>query len=134
MGPARLVLTILAVADLERSARFYATAFGWPARVSVPSYVELELPDGNGLGLYRREGFAVNTQQAPQPVPSEAIAGHELYFRVDDLDEAERRLRDAGARQLAPRAERDWGDEASYWRDPDGTVLVVARSLGRQTE
>ena len=29
-----------------------------------------------------------------------------------------------------PAAPRDWGDEAAYFADPDGNVLVVARPLG----
>jgi catechol 2,3-dioxygenase-like lactoylglutathione lyase family enzyme len=47
------VLMILAVAELERAVRFYCDTFGWSPRVETPAYVELELPDGRGLGLYQ---------------------------------------------------------------------------------
>ena len=128
--PARHVLSILAVADLPRARRFYQRAFGWPRVVDAPVYVELELPDGNRLGLYRREGFARNTGRAPARVPRGAITATELYLRVDDVAAAGRRLRAAGARELSARAPRDWGDEAAYFSDRDGNVLVVARPLG----
>lgn len=121
------VLTILAVSDLERSAAFYEAAFGWPARVREKVYVEFDLPDGRGLGLYRREGFAHNTGQAPEELPPGALAGTELYFHDTALDGAIERLYSAGARLLSERALRDWGDEAAYFADPDGNVLVVAR-------
>ena len=132
MSEARHILTILAVADLERSVAFYRGAFGWPARVEVPVYVELGLPDGNGLGLYVKEAFAGNVGQIPTLATSERIGGTELYFRVDDLDAAIERLEAAGAHCLSQRGPRDWGDEAAYYADPDGNVLVVARSLGPQ--
>ncbi len=127
---ARHVLTILAVTDLDLSTQFYRTAFGWPARVEVPVFVEFELPDGRGLGVYERKSFAVNTEHLPSQVGAGEITGTEIYLHCDDLDAAIERLHEAGARQLSARAERPWGDEAAYFADPDGNVLVVARPLG----
>jgi len=123
----RHILTILAVGDLDRSKAFYRRAFGWPLRVEVPVYAEFALPDGRGLGLYAKEGFAKNVGQVPTLATPERIGPTELYFHVDDLDAATRRLVAAGARLLSGRAPRDWGDEAAYYADPDGNVLVVAR-------
>ena len=123
------VLTILAVDALERSATFYAAAFGWVSTVSTPVYVELAIPGGMRLGLYQREAFARNPGAAPGRTPAGAITATELYLHVDDLELAIRRLQAAGARPLSERAVRDWGDEAAYFADPDGNVLVVARPL-----
>lgn len=123
------ILTILAVADVERSAAFYARAFGWPRRVDEPVYVEFELPGERGLGLYRREGYARNVGRLPQAVEGDDITSAELYFRCADLDEAIARMEAAGGRALSPRAARLWGDEAAYFADPDGNVLVLARPL-----
>ncbi|MBI4870237.1 MAG: GNAT family N-acetyltransferase [Candidatus Riflebacteria bacterium] len=124
--PPRHILTILAVAELARSATFYRDAFGFPARVDVPVYVELELPDGRGLGLYAASAFACNTGEPPAAAPP-GITATELYFHCDDLDASIRKLREAGARLLSGRARRPWGDEAAYFADPDGNVLVVAQ-------
>jgi predicted enzyme related to lactoylglutathione lyase len=123
----RHILTILAVHDLERSAAFYKAAFGWPTSVEVPVFVQFTLPDGNELGLYQRDSFALNTGGVvPARVPEGAISGTEIYLRCTDLDEAITRLHAAQARELAPRMEKPWGDEAAYFADPEGNVLVVA--------
>lgn len=124
---ARHVLTILAVGDLELSKRFYADAFGWPLTVDVPVYAEHELPGGMRLGLYQREGFAHNTGQLPEQIPSGALSPTELYFYVNDPRASAEQLVAAGARLLSPLAARPWGDEAAYLADPDGNVLVVAK-------
>ena len=127
----RPILTILAVRDLARSVRFYREAFGWPVRVDAPVYVELELPDGRGLGLYERAGFAHNTGREPAAAPDGQTTGTELYFHCDDLPADLARIEAAGATLLAPLADKPWGDEAAYWADPDGNVLVLARPRGR---
>ena len=128
-------LTILAVADLERSAAFYEEVFGWSREVSVPVYVEFEQPGGHRFGVYQRDSFALNTGGVPaaQPGPNE-VSATELYFHVEDLDAAEARLHAAGATLLAPRCNKPWGDEASYFADLDRNVLVVARALGSSGE
>lgn len=126
----RLVLIILAVRDLPRAVTFYREAFGWPLIVDVPVYAEFALPNNQLLGLYKREGFGLNVGQLPIEVPEDQLASVEVYFSVDDLPTAMTRLEVAGARTLSPLTVRDWGDEAAYFADPDGNVLVVARPAG----
>ncbi|MBM3267570.1 MAG: GNAT family N-acetyltransferase [Candidatus Sericytochromatia bacterium] len=123
------ILTILAVDSLARAAEFYDAAFGWPRRVDVPVYVEYALPDGRGLGVYQRDAFGRNTGVRPAAVPESAITSTELYFHCADLDPAIARMLRAGARVLSERAPRDWGDEAAYFADPEGNVIVLARPL-----
>lgn len=123
-----MALIILAVQDLERSSKFYSEVFGWPQKVKVPVYVEFELPDSLRLGLYAREGFSLNTGEVPLAVPEGGLTATEIYFQANDAPMLIRRLEEAGARMLSPFMLRDWGDEAAYFADPDGNVLVVARS------
>lgn len=130
----RHALTILAADDLPRAVAFYEAAFGWPRTVSVPVYSEFALPDGMRFGLYQREGFGRNTGQVPARVAPAEIAGTELYFYPDDVQEAVRCLLAAGARKLSDLAPRDWGDEAAYFADPDGNVITVARPLAAGAE
>ncbi len=127
-GP-RHLLTILAVEDIERSVRFYRGVFGWSARVEVPVYVEFEFPSGCGLGVYQRDAFAKNPGHQPAAIPKGAISATEIYLYQEDLDAAIAKLEAAGARKLSDRAPRPWGDEAAYYADPDGNVVVVARPL-----
>lgn len=126
----RHVLTILAVERLAESVAFYRAAFDWQLVVETPVYVELLLPGGQRLGLYQREGFARNTGQAPMLTPRGELAPCELYFFADDLPAALAKMRAAGARVLSPLSPRPWGDEAAYYADPDGNVLVLARPAG----
>ena len=129
MHEARHVLTILAVGDLERAARFYRAAFGWPLLAETPVYVELAAPGGQRVGLYTRERFAATAGGSPARVAPAAVAPAELYLHVTDLEAAIGRVVAAGGRPLSPRAPRDWGDEAAYFADPDGTVLALARPI-----
>ena len=122
----RHILTILAVENLERSTKFYEEAFGWPVRINVPVLVEFELPDGRGLAVYQRKAFARNTGVEPFQVPDGAITGTEIYLHCRDLDAAIARLKRAGGRLLSDKALRPWGDDAAYFSDPDGNVIVVA--------
>jgi uncharacterized glyoxalase superfamily protein PhnB len=62
--------------------------------------------------------------------PPGELAPTELYFYADALEATARRLEAAGARLLSPLARRAWGDEAAYYADLDGNVLVVARAGG----
>lgn len=127
----RHVLTILAVPQLPPAAEFYRAAFGFDVEVETPVYLELRVPGGQRLGLYQRDGFGRNTGAVPALIPQGELAPVELYFFADDLDAAAARLAGAGARLLSPRAQRPWGDEAAYFADPFGNVLVVARPAPR---
>lgn len=127
--PPRHVLTILAVSDLSRASRFYEQAFELAPQVEVPVYREYELPHGQRFGLYQREAFGRNPGQVPVQVPTGELSATEVYFWVEELTPWLERLAAAGARLLSAAAPRPWGDEAAYFADPDGNVLVVARPL-----
>ncbi|MCR4317234.1 MAG: VOC family protein [Planctomycetes bacterium] len=126
MPDVKLVLTILAVSDLARAVKFYRDAFGFGIHVDVPVYVELEVSDRHHLGLYQREAWARVTTRAPLVPAEDEVIGNELYFLVDDVQEASSRIERAGGTLLSSAAMRPWGDLAAYYRDPDGNVLVVA--------
>ena len=121
---------VLAVEDVDRAYAFYREAFGWASHLEWPGeYVELELPDNDWLGLYRRQGYADTAGAEPVELNGRISPAY-LYVRVDDVGEAEKRLRQAGAKALSPRSERGWGDEAAYFADPDGNVVAVGKRLG----
>ena len=129
-GPS-LAIVILAVERLDRAVAFYRGAFGLRPRIEAPVFVELELPGGGGLGLYERAGFARNTGAEPgRPGPGQTTST-ELYFHVEDLPAACARLARSGARLLSPASLRPWGEEAAYFGDLDGNVVVVAARAPR---
>jgi catechol 2,3-dioxygenase-like lactoylglutathione lyase family enzyme len=124
----RLAIVILAVQDVARSRNFYAHALGWEVHVDEPVYAELQDGEGMRLGLYDRAAYTANTETPIHTsVPAGAVASTELYFLSEDLDASMARLQAAGARRLTDVASRSWGDEAAYFADPDGNVVVMAR-------
>jgi len=125
-GP-RLVLSILAVTDLPTAADFYSKAFGWTRLVDEETYVEFALPGGHRLGLYSREGFAVNTGRRPQRPIRGATTATELYFYVADLAGTIEHVISCGADLLAGAEPRAWGEEVAYLADPEGNVLALAK-------
>jgi lactoylglutathione lyase len=126
----RHAITIFAVDDVARAAAFYEAAVGARRRVDVGVYVELDLPDGPGVGVYQRDGFAKNTGRPNAPCTAGSTTGTEIYFRVDDVDAAVSRALAAGAVMLSPAATRPWGETVAYVADPDGNVLAFARESG----
>jgi catechol 2,3-dioxygenase-like lactoylglutathione lyase family enzyme len=125
----RLVLLILAVRDLARMRAFYQHVLGWNQVVDAPVYVELQSTEGLRLGLYTETGFGRNIGVVPEP--SSVITRTELYLHCDELSEVIDRVVAIGAPTLSPLAPRDWGDEAAYFADPEGNVVVFARPLPR---
>lgn len=123
----RLGIVILAVSDVRRSVAFYQAALGWQPVLDAGVYVEFALEAGLRFGIYQREGFGRNAGQVPTAVPDGGLAPTELYLYVDDLPGAVERMSAAGARVLSTVQRRDWGDDAAYFADPDGNVLVLAR-------
>jgi uncharacterized glyoxalase superfamily protein PhnB len=121
------VLTILAVDDFLRAREFYVAAFGFALTVDVPVYAEFEMEDGRRLGIYQRESFGVNTGVVPKKILAGELSGAELYFHCDDPETQCEKLRAAGATELSPWQTRAWGDDAAYFRDFDGHVIVIAR-------
>lgn len=65
-------------------------------------------------GLRRVHGPALPF--APQQVVAKSPPPTQLYFYTDELTAAR----------------RDWGDEAAYFADPEGNILVIARPLASQ--
>jgi catechol 2,3-dioxygenase-like lactoylglutathione lyase family enzyme len=120
---------ILAVDDVERSVDFYERAFGWPRnpKIDYTNYVELLEPGGGCLGLFERGAFATTAGVETPPARPRGQTATELYVRVDDVAPVLDRLEELGARQLAPLAAKEWGEEAAYYADPDGNVVAVAR-------
>ena len=110
---------IIYARDVDRSARFYAEAFGfertfrWPVREGGPSeYVALRRGESQ-LGIGAGEGQG----------------GFELCLYVDDVDATAEALRRLGADELEPPTDQPWGERLAYFADPDGHRLHVTMKL-----
>jgi lactoylglutathione lyase len=128
---ARETFPILYAHDVERSAAFYETAFGfertfqWPAE-GPPGFVFLRLePSGIGIGAAGGE----NVHGAPV-VPG--AGSFELCLYVDDMAAACARLRSLGAKELRGPVDEPWGERRAYFADPDGNSLHLAMTLAKR--
>lgn len=131
LGPSHDI-TILATRDIHKAVEFYSGVFEWPIRVQNQAYVEFEMPGGRALALCRREAMTRYVNEDIFEIPSGGLGPVEIYLRTDDLPHTIARLVSVGARQLSELREREWGDHAAYFADPDGHILVIAGHLSRR--
>ena len=121
---------ILYVADQDAAARFYAQALALAPRLHVLGMTEFVLPGGAVLGLMPEAGIKKLLGDAlPDPASANGVPRAELYLVVEDPQPWHERALEAGAREVSPLQDRDWGHAASYVMDPDGHVLAFARVL-----
>jgi predicted enzyme related to lactoylglutathione lyase len=114
---------ILYVADQQRAVEFYSTVLDLRPTLDVPGMTEFTLSEDAVLGLMPRSGAE---RLLRLPMPESSGPRTELYLVVGSAAEYHSRAIAAGARELSPLADRDWGHTAAYSIDVDGTVLAFA--------
>ena len=129
---ARISLLTLAVADLERSLRFYRDGLGWPTEGIVGEQFQhgrvvfFELQAGLRLALFPRENLCHDAGIAAGVTsPSDFSIAHNVGSR-EAVDTVMREAQAAGARLTKPAVETFWGGYAGYFQDPDGHLWEVA--------
>jgi catechol 2,3-dioxygenase-like lactoylglutathione lyase family enzyme len=119
--------TILAVADVERSAAFYRDRLGFAveAEYDDPPYATLELA-GTRLSLAEqghpaedRPGVTMVVPEDPSRLPAM------LVLEVADCRGTYERLRQEGVEFLAEPYSPPWGGSRSFARDPDGYLVEL---------
>jgi catechol 2,3-dioxygenase-like lactoylglutathione lyase family enzyme len=122
---------ILYVADQSRSREFYRATLGIDPTLDVPGMTEFELAPGTKLGIMPETGIArILGDRSPHPATGNGIPRCEVYLRVEDPNRFLAQALAAGARDVSPLSERDWGDRAGYVADPDGHIVAFASPLG----
>lgn len=118
---------ILYVSDQVASTAFYTHVLDCAPVLDMPGMTEFALGDGCVLGLMPVAGIRrLLGDRLPDPSLGDGIPRCELYLRVDDPLVYHNRALAAGAGELSPLQERDWGDRVAYSLDPDGHVLAFA--------
>jgi predicted enzyme related to lactoylglutathione lyase len=124
------VAHFLTVADIQRSARFYASVFG--ARI-------LSQGDASGAPAYLQIAntwLIVNVGGGPTPdKPSVTLAppadpdcvSSFMNIRVADIQACYESWRQRGAEFITPPQEK-YGETRCYIRDPDGYLIEVGQS------
>ncbi|MFL6663429.1 MAG: VOC family protein [Rhizobacter sp.] len=119
--------TIIGVADVARSFRWYQSLFGQPQSAPAHDFFG-QLVDTDGTVLLCLHEWGAHDHPTLSS-PDHAVPGNGLllFFRVDDFDEALAR-----ARALVPRLEEEprmnpaTGTREFALRDPDGYYVMVS--------
>ncbi|MEN9743268.1 MAG: hypothetical protein RLZZ65_1073 [Bacteroidota bacterium] len=126
----QLIQTILFVEDQEVSCAFYQKLFRVKAELHVPGMTEFIISEHSKIGLMPNKGIAkILADNTPHPSLGKGIPRCELYFYVEDLEVEFKNALACGAKLISPILDRDWGDQACYFADPDGHVIAFAKKI-----
>lgn len=126
----KLLQTILYVNDQKMSCEFYQKIFRKSPDLNVLGMTEFILSENTKIGLMPVDGIAkILADKVPHPKEGDGIPRCELYFYVEDIEKESQNALQSGAKLISPIEDRDWGDRACYFADPDGHILVFAEKL-----
>ena len=117
---------ILYVEDQKASTAFYGRVLDVEPQLNVPGMTEFALGTEAVLGLMPAAGAARLLGDDVVSASTSDQARAEVYLLVEDPAAFHERAINAGARELSPFQQRDWGHIAAYCLDPDGHVLAFA--------
>ena len=117
----------LNVPDVDASARFATTHFGYEEVMSAEGFVSLRPPGGGSHLIFLATGLATFK---PAERAGAAGEGLLLVFVVDDLDEEFARIAASGARVLTPPETEPWGERFCQFADPNGLVWQLVQWVG----
>ncbi len=128
----KLGYTILYVADVAASLRFYEQAFGFKRRLLHESGTYGELDTGattlsfaaHALGDANFPGGHVRADMSAQPL------GMDIGIVTDNVEAAHARALEQGARELSAPTAKPWGQVVSYVRAPDGCLIELCTPMG----
>ncbi|HQV70520.1 MAG TPA: VOC family protein [Thermoflexales bacterium] len=119
--------TIIYVKDVKAALAFYSKAFGFETRFATDTgdYGELE----TGATTLAFASHALGQANLNQPYHKVDGAteplGIELAFVSEDVAAAYARAIKAGAVEIAPPAQKPWGQVVAYVRAKEGTLIEI---------
>lgn len=127
----RISFVTLAVPDLDAVRRFYVDGLGWTAALDVPGEVLMvKVGDRLVLSLWSEAGFEAEVGPIRR---GDGLAPVTLAHNVATtalVDEVLATAEAAGAADVRPAVQRDWGGYSGYFSDPAGFRWEVAFNPG----
>lgn len=118
---------ILYVEDQPASRDFYTKLLREKPVLDVPGMTAFVLSDRCRLGLMPNKGIIkILADHTPDPASGNGIPRCELYLYVDDAEAEAIHAEAIGAKLISQVSDRDWGDKAGYFADPDGHIIAFA--------
>lgn len=123
--------TLLYVADVVATARFYEKAFGLKTAFISESNLYAQMDTGaTALGFVSEEFIASQTIDFKKNRTSESSAGFEVAFVTDDVASAYNTAIAAGALSVSEPTQKPWGQTVAYVRDNNGILVEICTPMG----
>lgn len=119
--------TILYVADIQKSLKFYQDIFELPLKFCTPENDYAELTTGTTtLALGKHELIKNNLlRDYEESSLQKQSFGIEIWFTTDDVDRLFQKALQHGAIWIIKPKETPWGQRVSYVRDLDGFLIEI---------
>ena len=114
----------LNVADVEASASFARTNFGFADAMAADGFVSLRHPDAGLNLIFLRVGLP---SFKPASIAGAAGQGLLIVLEVDDLDAEYARIAATGATVITPPETEPWGERFCQFADPNGIVWQLVQ-------
>ena len=111
----------LTVADVNASAEFVKTHFGFTEKMAADGFVSLVRADTTLNLIFLQKGIEV----LPPALRDRTADGVIIAFVVEDIAAEEARLQKAGVTITLPLKEEPWGEKLFQITDPNGIVYEV---------
>ncbi|MBS1493328.1 MAG: lactoylglutathione lyase [Bacteroidetes bacterium] len=123
-----MVEFILYVANQEKSKEFYKTLLNKEPSLDVPGMTEFLLEENCKLGLMPNDGIVkILDKKIRHPSEGVGIPRCELYLSFENSVEVFQRAIIAGAKEISPIENRNWGDTVGYLSDADGHIIAIVQ-------
>ena len=123
---------ILYVKNQEISTEFYSNFLDLSPTLNVPGMTEFSLSENTVLGLMPEKGIEnlLNKKVSVVTNTNKSIKA-EIYLVVNSIDQYVERAKKYSIKILSEAENRDWGDRAAYFLDPDQHVIAIAEKISR---
>ncbi|WP_188043279.1 VOC family protein [Changpingibacter yushuensis] len=114
----------LNVADIDASASFAKTHFGYEEAMASDGFVSLQHAMAGPNLIFLATGLPTFK---PSEIAGPAGQGLLLVFVVDDLDEQFNQIEKAGAHVVTPPTTEPWGERYCQFADPNGLIWQLVQ-------